>query len=117
MMNGKLITKGLKYSLTKRGLQENGPAQKTVDKEVLEKSKPYVPLRTGRTIKSGDQNTKIGSGKVIYKTPYVRDIYYNPKGFHGAPQRGNRWFERMKTDHRDSILKAVAKETGGRGGN
>lgn len=117
MMNGKLITKGLSYIITKRGLQEGGPAQKAVDAEVLRRSKPYVPLHTGRTISSGDENTKLGSGKVVYKTPYVRDIYYNQKGFHGAPQRGSRWFERMKTDHKDDILKTVAKETGGRGGN
>lgn len=117
MINGKLEIKGVNYSMEKRGLQEGGFAQKIVDKEVLERSKPYIPLRTGRTIRSGDENTKVGSGRIVYKTPYVRDIYYIPKGFHGAPQRGNLWFERMKTDHKDNILKTVAKETGGRGGN
>lgn len=111
-----MIVRGLDYSITKRNLQDGGSVQKTIDKEVLSRSEPYIPRSTGRTIESGKRSTKLGSGKIIYDTPYAKDIYYNNKSFSGAPQRGNYWLERMKADDKEFILKASAKESGGRAG-
>lgn len=103
--------------LNKRKLQEGGPVQKYIDSEVLRYSSPYVPLRTGAAEGSGIRHTRIGSGEVRYKTPYIRKIYYDRNmNFQGAPQRGAYWFERMKADHRDDILRGAIKISGGKVG-
>lgn len=70
-------------------------AQQFVDSEVLRRCTPYVPKDTGELIRSGLRETQIGSGKVIYRTPYARRWYYTPAHFKGAPVRGNYWFARM----------------------
>ena len=88
-------------------------AQEFVDSEVLRRCTPYVPKDTGELIRSGIRETRLGSGRVVYKTPYARRWYYEPARFQGAPMRGNYWFERMKSAHKQSILRGVAKITGG----
>lgn len=101
--------------LAKRGIQKGGAVQKYIDKAVQEHCDPYVPMKTGELKGSTIGASVIGSGKVAYNTPYARRLYYNPQyKFHGAPQRGAKWFERMKTDHREAILRGAAKEAGGK---
>lgn len=98
-----------------RKIQPGGPVQKFIDSEVIRTSEPYVPFRDGTLASSATRNTSLGSGNVIYQTPYARRLYYNPQyNFSGAPIRGGKWFERMKLDHRDTILKGAAKMSGGR---
>ncbi|MDE5583705.1 MAG: minor capsid protein [Ruminococcus sp.] len=80
--------------------------QKFVDSEVLRLSDPYVPMKTGMLKKSGISGTVIGSGVVEYTAPYAKRQYYTNSG---TGQRGKLWFERMKADHKDEILKK-AKE-------
>lgn len=113
---GKLELKDIGTLMAARGLGKNGKAQQFVDSEVLRLSDPYVPMDTGKLKQSGTRFTRIGSGEVIYKTPYARKMYYNPQfKFQGAPMRGAYWFERMKGNHKDQILKGAAKIAGGRG--
>lgn len=89
-------------------------AQKFVDSEVLRRCNPYVPKDTGELIRSGIRETRIGSGRVIYRTPYARKWYFRPANFHDAPKRGNYWFERMKAaGGARAILRGAAKITGG----
>ena len=87
------------------GLDTGGKVQKYIDTQCLQLSEPYIPKDTGALINSGIQNTQIGSGEVKWSTPYARRWYYMPATFQGAPQRGNYWFERMKSQYRDQILK------------
>ncbi len=90
-------------------------AQKFVDSEVLRRCDPYIPKDNGVLIDSGTNNTRIGSGRVIWRTPYARRHYYRPAKFQGAPRRGNYWFERMKQNGgKTAILRGVAKITGGK---
>lgn len=63
-----------------RGLNTGQKTQKYIDNEVLRLSEPYVPLLTKALIRSGPINTKVGSGEVIYKTPYARRQYYENAG-------------------------------------
>lgn len=99
--------------LRKRGLEVNGRVQRVVDQEVLRLCNPYVPHDKGDLIMSGTIHTKIGTGEVIYRTPYARRWYYRPAHFKGAPKRGNYWFERMKKEGgRDKILRAAAAVAG-----
>lgn len=101
--------------LRERNLQTGGLVQRTIDSEVLRLCDPYVPKDTGDLIRSGIIFTQLGSGKVVYQTPYARRWYYRPANFQGAPKRGNYWFERMKKEGgRNKILKAAAAVSGGR---
>lgn len=109
------VMKNTRELLRQRGLEASGTAQQFVDSEVLRRCDPLVPKDSGDLIRSGIFNTRIGSGRVEYKTPYARRWYYIPARFTGAPQRGNYWFERMKKNGgRDAILRGLAKLTGGR---
>lgn len=100
----------LQTLLTTRGLEANGPVQKFIDNEVLKKTDPYVPLDKGPLKQSGIVHTKLGSGNVIYRTPYARVQYYENSNQQGL--RGKLWFERMKADHRESILRGAMKVAG-----
>lgn len=102
-------------------------AQKYVDSSVLRLSSPYVPLLTGALEKSGTLCTDIGSGEVIWNTPYARYQYYKrvmvgkppkqvtniPLKYRGGGLRGGFWFERMKADHKSEIIAGAAKIAGG----
>ena len=101
--------------LRERNLQTGGLVQRTIDSEVLRLCDPYVPKDSGDLIRSGIIFTQLGSGKVVYQTPYARRWYYRPANFQGAPKRGNYWFERMKKEGgRNKILQAAAAVSGGR---
>ena len=92
------------------GLTEKGRVQQFIDSEVLRLCDPMVPKDTGALINSGLMNTEIGSGEVIYRTPYARRWYYMPAEFQDAPMRGNYWFERMKNEGgKEKILRGAAK--------
>lgn len=106
-------------------------AQKYVDSAVLRYNSRYIPFRTGFLDRSGTLGTVIGSGLVVYNAPYARYMYYGkvmrdkngralygmapkhvtnePIQYHGAPQRGAFWFEKMKAAHKDTILRGAAK--------
>ena len=60
----KLLFNTTDTMLKDRGLEPSGKVQKIVDSEVLRRSTPYVPFKTGNLIKSGIRGTKIGSGEV-----------------------------------------------------
>ena len=98
------------------GLGKGGAIQKFIDSEVLRRCEPYVPRDTGELIRSGVRNTVIGSGQVVYNTPYARRWYYEPAHFQGAPRRGNYWFVRMLAEGgQEAILRgcvAIAKKMG-----
>ena len=109
-----------------RGLGDKGRVQEYIDSEVLRLSDPYVPMQQGNLKRSGTLGTKLGTGEVVYNAPYARYQYYGkvmvgraPKRltdrdltYHGAPKRGKLWFERMKADHKNTIL-AGARKIGG----
>lgn len=98
-------------------------AQIFIDNEVLRLSNPYIPMQSSLLQKSGILGTVPGSGKVVYNAPYAKYQYYGkvmvgraPKQltdkdivYHGAPKRGAFWFERMKSDKKEQILKGAAK--------
>lgn len=88
-------------------------AQNFIDTECLRLCEPFVPKDTGTLIQSGTINTQIGSGKVIYLTPYARRWYYRSASFQEAPMRGNYWFERMKQQYKEQILTGAKRITRG----
>lgn len=111
-MRIKVDFKPLKRMLEDRGLETGGKVQKVVDSEVLRRSDPYVPFRTGFLKKSGILGTEVGSGEVVYNALYADKNYYQNagKGKQGTASGGRRgkfWFERMKADHLTDIIKTA----------
>lgn len=84
-------------------------AQVFVDSEVLRRSEPYIPLRTGTLIRSGIIGTVLGSGLVKWLVPYASKNYYSPRppGTSTGPLRGPFWFERMKAVDGDDIVRGA----------
>lgn len=114
-MAEKFTIKSTKELLSERQLLLQQTAQVFVDSEVLRRCANYVPFDSGVLNRSGVLNTDLGSGEVVYATPYARKWYYVPAKFQGAPRRGNYWFARMRDNGgREAILRGVAKITGGR---
>lgn len=97
--------------IKKRGLEPSGEVQKVIDSEVLRLCDQYVPLDTGALRDSGQINTRLGSGEVIYSTPYARKQYYIPMPHDGG--RTDYWFEHMKNEGgKEKILDATKKASG-----
>lgn len=100
-------------AIKKRGLEDGGMVQQYIDTECLKLCAPKVPKDTGALIQSGNIHTKIGSGQLEYRTVYARRWYYMPANFQEAPERGNYWFERMKQQYKDQILKGAKRLASG----
>jgi len=87
-------------------------AQKFLDSEVLRCSAPYVPMRTGALMRSGDLGTVLGSGKVKYNAPYAKRMYYG-LSYHFSkdkhPQACAQWFEKAKSIYIDAWINGVRK--------
>ncbi len=96
--------------LKRRGLNPHGEAQQYVDSEVMRNMEPYMQLDTGMMIKSMHTATDVGSGEVKVNTPYAKMRLHNGKT---KGLRGPQYFERMKADHRDEILRGLEHITGG----
>lgn len=124
----KLQVHSIQRSLADRGLEAKGKVQRFIDSEVLRCSDPYVPLDTGKLKQSGITGTTVGSGNVVYNSPYARYQYYGKLMVGPAPRtltntdlqyhsgdsrRGAFWFERMKADHLDDILKGAQRIANG----
>ena len=125
--NGRLELKDIDTIIKRRGLNNRGSVQYLIDWEVIRYSDPYVPFRSGLLKASARAHTFIGAGDVRYiaisdnpkrNTPYSAINYYTNAGngiegtAHGG-KRGKLWFERMKIDHKQDILRAAARKAGG----
>lgn len=65
-----------KELIRKLGTGIGGHIQKLVDAAVIRECFPYVPFDEGVLAGSASTATEIGSGEVIYDTPYARYQYY-----------------------------------------
>ena len=120
-----------------RGLNNGGRVQQFIDSECIRLMKPYTPMLSGNLAKSATISTKIGSGDIKQNTPYARYQYYgklmvssitgsayatqgeskvltdkNLKYRKINPNAGPFWFERMKSDHKRTILSGAEKISG-----
>lgn len=98
-------------------------AQECVDKSCLKYCAPLIPYQTGFLKRSGILGTIIGSGELNYLSPYARYQYKGkvmvghppkkvtniPLKYQFAPKRGAFWFERMKVQHKNQILKGASR--------
>lgn len=129
-LNGKLI---LNPDILRTYNDKLAKAQQFVDRECIELMFPYTPMLSGQMMQSATRGTVIGSGEIKYNSPYARyqyygklmvssitgssyarkgeskvltgkDLQYN-KSKH--PRAGKLWFERMKADRKEQILKGA----------
>ena len=113
----KIVMSDIDTILSKRGLGPHGAVQAFIDAEFIKHCDPYVPFDTGMLKTSPWFSTDIGSGQVVYDTPYAEKNYKNPDlNFQGAPMRGANWAERMWADRGEDIIEGAAKMAGGRKG-
>ena len=108
--------------------------QKFVDSECIRLMVPYTPMKNGILMKAAVLGTKIGSGHIYYASPYARYQYYGKlmvssvTGSAYAKQGESKvltdkelnyntsrhanaqkmWFEAMKTDKKEQILRGAA---------
>ncbi len=98
-------------ALKRLNMEDGGRVQQIIDSEVMRMCDPLVPFDTGALKDSAVLNTKIGSGAVIYRTPYARKQYYIPMNHHEG--RTDYWFEHMKKQGGvESILNSARKAVG-----
>ena len=58
------------------GLEKGGRVQRAIDEAVIRECTPYVPASPDRTLEfSAQLSTEIGSGEVIWNTPYAHYQY------------------------------------------
>ena len=58
------------------GLDDGGRVQQAIDQTVIDYCQPYVPASPDRTLEfSAQASTDIGSGQVIWNTPYAHYQY------------------------------------------
>ena len=131
-MKLKVEMKSMHEILQNHGLQDGGPVQKLVDSECMRYMSDYMPRRqAGELEHVMVAATTIGSGEIDTPGPFAHYLYEGilyvspttgsawakkneikvPTGkeltYAGAPMRGKKWFERMKADHKEDILRAA----------
>lgn len=134
---------GIDAIIDNLGLGDHGRAQMMLDQAVIDycTNGNYVPASPDRTLEfSANVSTDVGSGYVIWNTPYARYQYYGlvmtdeagrtwvgpgeqkpiitdrPLVYDTAqnPNAGAFWVERMKADHMDDLTNAVRYAIEGR---
>ena len=140
-MDVKLDMLSTEELLRRNGLEVGGNVQKLVVSETMRYMSDYMPRRqAGELEHMMVMATVIGSGQIDIPGPYAHYLhegilYVSPTTgsawakkneikvptdkdltYTGGPMRGKKWFDRMKADHKDDILRA-ARELIRRGGN
>lgn len=115
MFNVKIDLSGLDDAL--KPLTTGGEVQMFIDNEFIKHCEPYVPFDTGMLARSAWLSTDIGSGQIVYETPYAEKVYTSPEmNFQGAPMRGANWAPRMWADRGAELVAGATKIAGGRTG-
>ena len=85
---------GIKADIEAKARQVQTP----LDALIMADSNYFCPLKTGKLQQSAIINSRLGSGELIWKTPYARRQYYD---YHKPPYQPNpnacgKWFEAAK---------------------
>jgi hypothetical protein len=73
--------------------------QYVMDNQVLKDSNYFIPMDLRDLEKSGFLHSKLGQGKIMWKTPYAARLYYNPQYNFSKDMNPNAqglWFEAAK---------------------
>lgn len=92
----------------KKGLDQNGAAQRFFTHEVRRLSDPYVPKKEGVL-----KGTAVeGIDEIVYPQIYAKKQYYENRG---RGMRGKRWDRRMVVQRGPALLASVVKFIARRG--
>lgn len=75
-------------------------SQVALDMQVMKDSNQFCPQAEGTLQASAVTATKIGSGEVIWNTPYAHRLYHHPEynfSLDKNPNARGKWFEEAKT--------------------
>ena len=72
--------------------------QAPLDALILQDSNFFCPIKTGTLQKSAIINSRIGSGELVWRTPYARRLYYeySKPPYQPNPNACGKWFEAAK---------------------
>ena len=86
--------------------------QRVLDSQVVKDSNFYCPLDTSMLQKSAIEHTVIGSGLVVWQTPYADAQYYGcpNKSHEKNPNATTKWFETAKARKSQEWEKLVKDE-------
>jgi hypothetical protein len=92
-------------------------AQKVLDMTVIKDSGRFVPFQTGMLEKSAMESSRVGSGLVVYNTPYAKRQYYGEfeHGKNKHPQATRLWFEAAKAENLEKWIRIAQEMIRGRG--
>lgn len=84
-------------------------AQKWLDAQVITDSNYFCPMDTGTLMRSAQLSTQLGSGVVMWKTPYADTRYFGQPetGSTRNPNATNMWFETAKARYGKSWVEKV----------
>ena len=85
---------GIKSGIERKIQQQ----QKYFDALILQDSNYFCPIKTGTLQKSAIINSRIGSGELVWRTPYARRQYYeySKPPYQPNPNACGKWFEAAK---------------------
>ena len=89
--------------------QDIRQAQAPLDALILADSNYFCPIKTGKLQQSAIINSRIGSGELVWRTPYARRQYYD---YHKPPYQPNpnacgKWVEAAKARWLDKWVRLV----------
>ena len=72
--------------------------QAPLDALIMADSNYFCPIKTGMLQKSAIINSRLGSGELVWKTPYARRQYYeySKPPYQPNPNACGKWFEAAK---------------------
>lgn len=77
-------------------------SQAALDEQVLKDSNYFCPEAEGTLQGSGVLSTVIGSGEIVWNTPYAHRLYHHPEFNFSTDKNSNargKWFEEAKARH------------------
>ena len=85
---------GIKADIEAKARQVQAP----LDALIMADSNYFCPLKTGTLQKSAIINSRLGSGELVWKTPYARRQYYeySKPPYQPNPNACGKWFEAAK---------------------
>ena len=97
------LTFNVKTTLKETGIKSDierkiHQQQKYFDAMILQDSNFFCPIKTGTLQKSAIINSRLGSGELVWKTPYARRQYYeySKPPYQPNPNACGKWFEAAK---------------------
>ena len=87
--------------------------QAPLDALIMADSNYFCPIKTGTLQKSAIINSRLGSGELVWKTPYARRQYYeySKPPYQPNPNACGKWFEAAKARWLEKWVRFVNERT------